>query len=79
MSPFATIIQGGPKEVALQTHYKFCQILTDFQFFFTERFLRKFAANSLLKIPTHLANVATLPCETLMSENKRLTINYKVV
>jgi len=26
----------------------------------------------------NLAYVATLPCETLMSENKRLTINYKV-
>ena len=27
----------------------------------------------------HLAHVATLPCETLMSENERLTISYKEV
>ena len=26
-----------------------------------------------------MGHVATLPCETLMSENKRLTINYKVI
>jgi len=47
--------------------------------FFTERFLGKFAVKWLLKIPRHLAFVATLLFETLMSENKRLTINYKVV
>jgi len=35
--------------------------------------------NWLLQIPPHLAYVATLPCETLMSENKRLTINCQVV
>jgi len=50
-----------------------------FEFFFTGRFPGKFAVNVLLKIQPHLAYVATLPCETLMSENKRLTINYKVV
>jgi len=49
------------------------------KFFFTERFLREFAVNWWLKIPPHLAYVATLPCETLMSKNKRLTINYTVV
>ena len=31
-----------------------------------------------LKIPPLFAYVATLPCETLMSEKKRLTINDKV-
>jgi len=56
-----------------------CQILTDFQNSFTTWFHRKFAAKWLLKIPAHLAHVSTLPCETLMSENKRLTINHKVV
>ena len=54
-------------------------MLTDFQFFFTERFLGKFALKWLLKIPPPLAYVATLLCKTLISENKRLTINYKVV
>ena len=35
---------------------------------FTGRFLGKFAAVKwILKIPSHLAYVATLPCETLMS------------
>jgi len=45
----------------------------------TERFLGKFAVKALLKIPPYLAYVATLPCETLTSENKRLTTNYKAV
>jgi len=41
---------------------------------------RKLAVNwFLLKIPPLLARVATLPCETLTSENKRFTTNYKVV
>jgi len=47
---------------------------------FTGRFPGKFVAKWILKIPAHLAYVATLPCETLMSaKNKPLTINYKVV
>jgi len=53
--------------------------LTDLQKFFTGRFFGKFAVKWLLKVPSNLAHVATLPCETLMSENERLTINYKVV
>jgi len=36
----------------------------------TGRFLAKFAVKALLKIPPYLAYVATLPCETLTSENK---------
>jgi len=35
--------------------------------FFTGRFLGKFAVKWLLKIAPHLAYVATLPCETLIS------------
>ena len=34
---------------------------------FTGRFLGKFAVTCVLKVPPHLAYVATLPCETLMS------------
>jgi len=34
---------------------------------FTGRFLGEFAVKWILKIPPHLAYVATLPCETLMS------------
>jgi len=40
--------------------------------FFTERFHGKFAVKSLLTIPPLLAYFATLPCETLMSENKQI-------
>jgi len=36
-------------------------------FFFTGRFVAKFAVKWILKIPSHLAYVATLPSETLMS------------
>ena len=47
--------------------------------FFAGRFPGQFIVKWVLKIPSHLAYVATLLCETLMSENKRLTINYKVM
>ena len=43
----------------------------------TKRFLGKFAVNWLLKVSPPLAYVAALPCETLTSENKRLTIDNK--
>ena len=41
-------------------------VLNRFKKFFI-RFLGKFAVKWILKIPPHLAYVATLPCETLMS------------
>jgi len=50
---------------------------TDFQQSFTGRFSSKFAVKFYCIL--HLAYVATLPCETLMQENKQLTINYKIV
>jgi len=76
-SPF--IYRVGQK-VRSQTHgHNSIIIFTDAQSFFTGRFLGKFAVKSLLEIPLHFAYVATLPCETLMSEYKRLTIKYKVV
>ena len=40
--------------------------------FFTRRFLSKFAVKWTLNIPTHLAYVATLPCETLMSAKQAI-------
>jgi len=40
---------------------------TDLRFFFTGRFLFKFAVKRISKIPPHLAYVATLAGETLMS------------
>jgi len=38
----------------------------------TGRFLEKYAVKRILQIPTHLAYVATLPCETLMSAKEAL-------
>ena len=46
-------------------------ILDRFSIFFIARFYSKCAATHVLKIPPHLICVATLPCETLMSENER--------
>jgi len=46
--------------------------LNRFTIFFTGRFLDKFADIYALKIPPHLAYVATLPCETLMSIKQAL-------
>ena len=62
-------------------------ILSRLSTFFTVKFSSKFAAKYLLKISPHLICVATLLCETLMSEKKResqtnavikLKINYNV-
>jgi len=41
--------------------------LNRFTHFFTGIFLGKFAVKCILKIPLHVACVATLPCETLVS------------
>ena len=45
--------------------------LNGFSKFFAVRLSSKFVVKYLLKIPPHLICVATLPCETLMSENER--------
>jgi len=47
-----------------------------FQKKFTGSFLGKFVVKWILKIPPHLACVALLPCETLMSAKQ--AINYKL-
>ena len=47
-------------------------ILNRFKNFFTGRFLGKFAVKWISKIPAHLAYVATLPCETLMSAKQAI-------
>jgi len=39
----------------------------------TARFLGKFVVKCILKIPPHLAYVATLPCETLMSAKQAIS------
>ena len=43
-----------------------------FTIFFTGRFPGKFAVKCILKTPPHLAYVATLPCETLMSAKQAI-------
>jgi len=50
--------------------------LNRFIIFFTGRFLGKFAVKCTLKIPPHLAYVATLPSETLLSAKR--AINNKL-
>jgi len=52
-----------------------CQTLTDFQNYFAVRIRRKFIIMLSLKIPPHLACVATLPCE--MSCVLKATIENK--
>jgi len=46
-------------------------MLTDLKKF-TGRFLCKFAVKCILKIPPHIAYVATLPCETLTSAKQAI-------
>jgi len=43
-----------------------------YQIFFSVRSLSKFAVKWILNILTHLAYVATLPCETLMSAKQAI-------
>ena len=50
--------------------------LNRFAKFFTGRLLDKFLVKWLLKLPPHLAYVATLHCETLMSAKE--AINNKL-
>jgi len=48
-------------------------ILNRFEnFFFTRRFLGKFAVKWISKVPPYLAYVATLPFETLMSAKQAI-------
>ena len=58
-------LQGVPKIGPTDSSPYFCQILTDLNNFFTGRlFGINLQSNGLLKIPQHLAYVATLPGET---------------
>jgi len=47
-------------------------ILNRFNKFFTGRFPGKFAVKWMSKVPPHLAYVATLPCETLISAKQAI-------
>ena len=53
-------------------HYNFaqlCQMLTDFESSFIDRFTSKFSTKSSLTIPPYLKCVATLPCELSVFKN----------
>ena len=66
-------MQGRPKKwghAATDSWSQFCQISI------TGRFLGKFVVKWILKILPHIAYVATLRCETLLSAKR--TINYKL-
>jgi len=54
---------------------EFCQIITDLHNSFTGKFSSKFAVKwlGLLRIPPHLAYVATLPCVTNINVRKQAT------
>ena len=43
-----------------------------FENFFTGKFLNNFVVKWILKLPRHLAYVAKLPCETLMSAKQAI-------
>jgi len=63
-----------PQKETPYSWWYLCQIFTDSPNSVTVWFSGNFAVKWLLKITPYLAYVATLPCGTLMSENKRLTI-----
>ena len=71
-----TCIQGGQKSGVTNSWPQFCQILTALKDNFHCTFIGKLAVKCIFKIPPHLACVATLPCETLMSA--KLAINDKL-
>jgi len=69
-------LQGGSKSGVTDSRPQlFCQIWPYLKKI-TGRFLGKFLGKWTLNTPSHLAYVATLPCEAVMSANKPLTINY---
>jgi len=66
-------VQGAPeKNGATDSWPSFCQILADLRIFFTRRFPGKCAVKWILKVPSHLAYVAALPCETLVSAKQAI-------
>jgi len=60
-------IQGGHKKWGHRLMTIILSDLNRFIKFLTGRFYGKFAVKCILNIPPHLAYVAILPCETLMS------------
>jgi len=72
------------KNAATDSRPYFYHILADFFKKITEKFLGKFAVKWTLKIPPHLAYVATLPgshylVKRYCQQNRPLTANYKAI
>ena len=65
-------LQGGPKKWGHRLMTIILSILNLFEKFFHLRFLVKFAVKWTSAIPLHLAYVATLPCETLLSAKQAI-------
>ena len=66
------IYRRWAEKVRPQTHNIILSNLNRFQKFFYWRFLGKFAVKWILKVPLHLAYVATLPRKTLMSAKQEI-------
>ena len=67
------VYRVGQKSGSTDSWPQFCQICTDLKkSFFNGRFLCKFVGKWILKISPHLAYVATLPCETLLSTKQAI-------
>ena len=78
-------LQDGPKSGYPYFCLQLRQMLTDFHNSFIGRLASKFATKSSLNISPNLTSVATLSCETLVSENRDnlkhavINVNHKVV
>jgi len=68
----APTLQGGAKKRGHRPTTIILSNLNRFKKNSTGRFLGKFAVKRILQTPLHLAYVATLPCETLMSAKHAL-------
>jgi len=68
---------GLAKKGATDSWPQFCQIITDLKIVFTGWFPCKFAVKWTFKIPTLFAYVATLRCETLVSEKQAINDKFQ--
>jgi len=71
-SCFTLHVQSGPKKRGDRLMTIILSNLNRFAKLFYWRFLGKFVVKCILNIPSYLAYVATLPCETLMSAQRAI-------
>ena len=65
-------LPGGPKKWGHRPMTTILSNINHFTYFFTRSFLCKFVVKQILKIPPHLAYVATQPCEILVSAKQAI-------